>query len=433
MTAEIAVYNRAAIALAADSASTVTNGRSSKVYNTAEKLFPLTKNYPVALMIYGSGELAGIPWEVLIKAYRRHLGDTSYPSMDEYVSSFFSFLTDFYPKLSRVDEEPECQLLEFMVKALDFIMEETYPDCPSPTDIESTLTKVIPNLDTAIEALREFPSLKTFDGEFSDFSIEENTAIKEHIVSEMEFFCSELDININFDDKLSPTYQFYEKFSELISIALVKPAPFEPPSTGLVFAGYGEDEYLPVMKTVEISGYFQNNFRLFLPKEKSIKDGVIGLAPFAQESEVEIFMEGISDTLKQTFYESLTNMAALAINELECSDLIPEENKKQITENLFNKLKSQFVDDKRYIEEFIEDQHVNKIVEMIQHLPKNELAYMAESLVNLTAFKRKVTNSIDTVGGPIDVAVISKGEGLVWVKRKHYFPGNLNRSYPTQP
>jgi hypothetical protein len=32
----------------------------------------------------------------------------------------------------------------------------------------------------------------------------------------------------------------------------------------------------------------------------------------------------------------------------------------------------------------------------------------------------------ETVGGPIDVAVISKGDGFVWIKRKHYFERDLN-------
>ena len=37
---------------------------------------------------------------------------------------------------------------------------------------------------------------------------------------------------------------------------------------------------------------------------------------------------------------------------------------------------------------------------------------MAESLVNLTSFKRRVTMDAETVGGPIDVAVISKGRRI---------------------
>lgn len=69
---------------------------------------------------------------------------------------------------------------------------------------------------------------------------------------------------------------------------------------------------------------------------------------------------------------------------------------------------------------------------MIEFLPKQDLAYMAESLVNLTAFKRKVSNDNETVGGAIDVAIISKGDGFIWVKRKHYFDKNLNHHYFTK-
>lgn len=62
-------------------------------------------------------------------------------------------------------------------------------------------------------------------------------------------------------------------------------------------------------------------------------------------------------------------------------------------------------------------------------MPKPELARMAEALVDLTSIKRRVSSGYETVGGPIDVAVISKAEGLVWVKRKHYFPAELNERF----
>lgn len=54
---------------------------------------------------------------------------------------------------------------------------------------------------------------------------------------------------------------------------------------------------------------------------------------------------------------------------------------------------------------------------------------MAESLVNLTSFKRKISLDAETVGGPIDVAVISKGDGFIWIKRKHYFKPELNPGF----
>lgn len=32
----------------------------------------------------------------------------------------------------------------------------------------------------------------------------------------------------------------------------------------------------------------------------------------------------------------------------------------------------------------------------------------------------------DILGGPVDVAVISRGDGLVWINRKQYFRRDLN-------
>jgi len=65
-------------------------------------------------------------------------------------------------------------------------------------------------------------------------------------------------------------------------------------------------------------------------------------------------------------------------------------------------------------------------------LPKPELAIMAETLVNLISFKKQVSREEETVGGPIDVAIISKGDGFIWLKRKHYFNPELNHQFFTK-
>lgn len=40
-----------------------------------------------------------------------------------------------------------------------------------------------------------------------------------------------------------------------------------------------------------------------------------------------------------------------------------------------------------------------------------------------------VTLGQETVGGPVDVAVISKGDGFIWMRRKHYFSAALNPQF----
>lgn len=72
---------------------------------------------------------------------------------------------------------------------------------------------------------------------------------------------------------------------------------------------------------------------------------------------------------------------------------------------------------------------MQEVQDMIYLMPKQELASLAEELINLTSVKRKFSAGRESVGGPIDVAVISRIDGFVWVRRKHYFEPSLNPRY----
>ena len=51
---------------------------------------------------------------------------------------------------------------------------------------------------------------------------------------------------------------------------------------------------------------------------------------------------------------------------------------------------------------------------------------MAELLVKITALNYKVSFNLDMVGGEINVAVISKWDGFVWIKKEEYYDKDLN-------
>jgi hypothetical protein len=81
MTCEVALLNRRAVALAADSATTVTyweQGEEKRRYfKGTNKLFNLSSVHPVGIMTSDSGNLHMVPWEVIVKAYRDHVGPKS--------------------------------------------------------------------------------------------------------------------------------------------------------------------------------------------------------------------------------------------------------------------------------------------------------------------------------------------------------------------
>ncbi len=68
-------------------------------------------------------------------------------------------------------------------------------------------------------------------------------------------------------------------------------------------------------------------------------------------------------------------------------------------------------------------------MDAVSTLSKEDLAEMAESLIYLTYLKRRITFAQESVGGPVDVAIISKGDGFIWIKRKHYFDPKLNSNF----
>lgn len=92
MTSEIAIMNKEAIALATDSAVTVTRTAGHKIYPSANKLFCFSKYEPVGIMIYGSASFMSIPWETIIKTYRKNLGKRKFATLKQYGRHFIAFL-----------------------------------------------------------------------------------------------------------------------------------------------------------------------------------------------------------------------------------------------------------------------------------------------------------------------------------------------------
>jgi hypothetical protein len=80
------------------------------------------------------------------------------------------------------------------------------------------------------------------------------------------------------------------------------------------------------------------------------------------------------------------------------------------------KRKKEFAD---YLRDEIEQRYDEPFMQAVAALPRQDLAKMAEALVNLTAFLMRMTADQDeTAAEPIDVALLSKGDGFTWIKHK---------------
>lgn len=59
-------------------------------------------------------------------------------------------------------------------------------------------------------------------------------------------------------------------------------------------------------------------------------------------------------------------------------------------------------------------------------MPIQDAIDLVEFLVDLTIKYSQFSPGATTVGGPIEIAAITKHEGFKWVRRKHYFTSELN-------
>jgi hypothetical protein len=66
---------------------------------------------------------------------------------------------------------------------------------------------------------------------------------------------------------------------------------------------------------------------------------------------------------------------------------------------------------------------------VLNSLSVPEMGHLAGSLLVLEELRERVTSPSESIGGPIDIAAITKSEGLVWLKRKHFFQPELNQRY----
>jgi hypothetical protein len=206
-----------------------------------------------------------------------------------------------------------------------------------------------------------------------------------------------------------------------------------PNASGIVVAGFGDDETFPSVVSLAVEGIANSILKYRIEEERcdSITlDSGSCIIPFAQQEMVVTFMEGVDPQYQQAMEMDLARIfAAYTKDVVESIDKLDKEEKKE----LLQKLKVVRIDIlKRYrekLEEYRSSAYAQPIVSVVSVIPKSELATLAESLVHLTSLKRKVSMSAETVGGPIDVAVISKGDGLVWIKRKHYFSAELNNQF----
>ena len=426
MTSEVAVLNKEAIALAADSAVTFGEGMGQKIFPSASKIFTLSKYQPVGAMIYGNASHMGVPWETIFKVYRSKLDTKSFKTLNGYAENFLSYLRDEGALYSEEEEERYVKgsifshlrrIKEGIISDVQEVFEERGEN--DDITIEESTTKTIKafhEIWRSAELLSSVPPdfVDEFKSKYGDFVKETKQTVFEELplTSLTSRHLTEIAINL------------FVKFPDGLRI---------PGTSGVVIAGFGAEDIFPVLESFSIGGRIGSYLKHKRDPDKCTKTAFptnAAIVPFAQSEMVYTFMTGVDPSYQDQIAKYINKVSSSFPRILvENIDGLSDKKKEKLLSSL-KEIGEETID--QYLQElsdYRQEKHVIPVMSVVQALPKDELAAMAESLINLTSFKRRVSMEAETVGGPIDVAVISKGDGFIWIKRKHYFEAKLNPRY----
>ena len=386
MTAELLIMNGNAIAMATDSAVTVGD---IKTFNGANKLFMLSNDPPMGIMIFGNSNFDDFPIEALIKEFKKESDFAELKNITNIQKEFVRFLSKVTPHTDFKN------LIDDNLEYYKEFLEENFESL-TPEEFDNFINSYVPNDD--LNFVSELDEFDNYDWDLDDVI--------------PDFVLPEDKQDIYFILKM----MFFDNFIQ---------------GTGVVIAGFNSEEMFPSYMLFNLiannNGVIENNI---LEDVSNYPEGII--LPFAQTDVINAFMTGIDlemkklieDLFEGVFDDYLEALENYFSNDKHFSKSALDEINKKFEK--FKSYKSGMMDWFRDEIQRYQNEFSQPIFYSVEALPNEELVDMCEELINITSLKRKVSSNLQSVGGEIDVALISKGDGFVWKKRKDVIDTNLN-------
>ena len=415
MSAGICIMNRNAIALAADSAVTV--GDHAAIHNSANKLFSLSRIAPVGVIVYANASLMTVPIEIIVKQYKKQLGDKVFPKLKDYVDDFLRYL-EAESSFFRFDLNEQSYVLQVFSDLMCGLLGDynnfkaiAQKNSGKPLD-EEELRKIATDavnstitLVNSIKKRTEYDYGKYIEGKYLSLFIE---LVKKD--ENLQFLTDE-----QIQEACKKTCELYDTDFDRGGYV------------GVAIAGYGEDEIYPHLVHLHIGGVINNKLKYSVVESAEISENNTAyIAPLAQTDVMQTFLFGINDQFITDLSNEIPKQIDACLNSID--DSFFASGKKSVVHAQMNNVTGRII---QHMTETARNNYMRPIIQSVASLPIEELALLAESMINITSLRRKVAidRNIGTVGGPIDVSIISKGDGFIWLKRKHYFDRKYNPQY----
>jgi hypothetical protein len=464
MTSQQLMMNHLGVALASD--STVTLGNGGKTYSTVNKIFSLGGRQPVAFMVSSAANYipAGVSWERVFGLYREFRGDKELPELVDYLHDFTKFiLSQESLKIPAVNDVAiQTDLIDEFTRLVEPAyhkekMQRATMGSYGGTEIwkETDLNQYL-----EVATAKRIEHILTQAREATNQRLEEKGAdYANHIYKVKKIQSGNVKIAALEFCKRHECPEMIVKIEEIFLHHLCNWGQnFKWRTTSrIVITGFGKSELKPTMCYVDvgsdiIEGPFSNITRYFIRNRQNYSDdgrwikedsddsteylwSALGFSQgFAQHDNMRAMMHGVLPRTNGNLrnYIPAEIMKRLTKQIPEMVSRIPGVGKAKMEhfDKMFDEEKEKILGSIKEVVEGEIDLEVNyrnsKFNSVTKSLPIDELARFVEKMVSLEVNMTHFLDDIRSVGGPIDVATVTKEDGFLWVQSKQSHDFSIN-------
>ena len=464
MTSQQLMMNHLGVALASD--STVTLGNSGRTYSTVNKIFSLGGRQPVAFMVSSAANYipAGVSWERVFGLYREFRGDKELPKLVDYLHDFTKFIssqeslripsvnnvaiqTDLIDEYTRLigpaDQKEKMQRATMSSFGGNEIWKETNLNLY----LEEATAKRIEDLLSQARAA----TTRRLDEQGDDYS--------NHIYKVKKLQSSNVKIASEEFCKRHKCPELGAMIEEIFLHHLcLLGHDFKWKTTSrVVIAGFGKTDLKPTMCYIDVGsditdGPFSSITRYFIRNRQDYSDdgrwikedsedpeenlwSALGFSQgFAQHDNMKAMMFGILPRIDRNLRTYIPRAIITRLTEQIPAMVSKIPGVGETKMDYFNK---NFEQEKEHILESINEIVSDEIWTEVEYrssrfnsvtksLPIDELARFVEKMVSLEVNMTHFLEDIRSVGGPIDVATVTKEDGFLWVRSKQNHDPSIN-------
>lgn len=410
MTLIVWVWNKNALAFAADSIWSVKH----KTF-IVNKLFEASDNDPIWVAVAWCSDFKNILNETIIKEFRKETRSKRCDTLEDYVNLFLDYLktSEYINYWTREDIIKSIiswfhRILQSSIK--NHIVELSWTDEFSNKSMDDKSAIIMNDWISLVKKwLSEIKQLLSDNQLRSQLEWLKNISTEkiEKIIKSDENLLNEIFCDIWTEN--------YKLFLQVIKLTLWNDLFLK--SSGLlqdsllIFFWFWKKDFIPKILPITIYDKFEDSIMYSKDKLSVLEQGFI--QPYAQWE----------DVLTSIFW--IWDQTASRIMDLVSNNLKNNEELSKLWEEKLSDIK------KIVVESIKEVRNESKypLTAAVTLLSKAELWSVAERFVWIGSMKKRVNMWFETIWWPIDVAVVTKSDWFIWIKRKYYFDEKLNYNY----